>query len=928
MAIVFAVAILARVVFNLSLEHRLCHFGDAFFFLTSGAQLLIAIKTGVLLHLSDLHAPASLGLQAMQSVSFADRLLIDGPVYPAYLAIIQCVIGLDPATSLFDAHTIQLSISNSLLDACACLLIYQMGRLAFDRTTGFIAGLMAAVYPAAILNTASCYSEPFSYFLIALWLPLLLTCSLRHIGKVAQLSACLATGVCTGLVILAKPIFIALPPMVALVIFSSWLLAWERRRPAGLGGRLTSRPYNQREFIRRIRKAVPCLVLVIVGALITVAPWVYFTGVVTGKPTLIVNRYPAFNLAMGNRLDSDGWRQYPMPPMSGNIKDVLKDIQNDFAGAPADYAAMQIRKASRLWAGSWNNFATTFVLSPEEQDCVQQWLLLSGLCGLLFALSKFSLSTRQGKSAIVLAVVALLHCIYIAFEPQSRYAYSAMPCVITLAAFAISFLFRSDTKLRLRTAVVLIAGLAFIVFKRFSPSIISLIHPLVTNQSVLFIDAALWIVAWSAVVLMIYRCTQGLAARTTLAAFWLAISANLLCSSLYSENRYEAKLTISEAKPANQSINIADGDQQPKYLLVDVSSNSMSPAVVALINGRELAPPLPWWQVSANNQELISALSVQAHGMGRSIQSFRQWWVFSIPQDALKAGSNEVSICKRPGFAGDVTLFADYPLAYSGGPVGAAPCAARMAHGATPTTKASGTLARSDAASRPYSGSSKAWLPSLDGASWTKAFSSVFRNEPRIYSQMDVTPERAAAALKQTDPVPRVFIVDTAPNKNAVGNPEALTLTKDTVAVDGSYPPSFFLTPMSAMTLPQHLPPASRFRLCADVQAPKQPTNAFASVSFTASPHGKPIQWTSPWQPTSSRVTKTWSPWDFGDQIPADILDSPDAKVTVTVSPFAADLLFLNKKQALKRSISMKNVRLEFSPGNSYPSPVANPILR
>jgi hypothetical protein len=865
---IFVVALLIRVVFNLSQEHRLCHFGDAFYFLTSGSQLLAALKSGMLTHLSELHTQATVGVQTMTSVSFIDRILIDGPVFPAYLAMVQTAIGLSPDAPHFDLYSLQLAISNSLLDSIACVLIYQSARLAFDRTSALIAGMLASFYPAAIVNTASCYSEPFSYFLLSAWIPLWFATQLRHLSRVQFSIIVFATGILSGMLMLAKPIFIALPPLCAALTLLMSL-------PQSIG--------------KTLRNPVPVLMAILLaglGSLLTFTPWLLFTGAVTGKSSIVVNRYPAFNFVMGNRLESDGWRQYPQPYVPAEMKNAVQIAKDDFQRAPIEYAAMQIRKATRLWAGSWNNFERSFFISAQAQDCVHQILLLAGALGLLIACG-LKRHSRQFKASVLLATIALFHCIYMAFEPQARYAFSAMPCVIVLAGFALSFLMKRGSTTRIPLAIALTAGAVFIIGHRYVPTAIHTIYPLVRSHAAVFMDAALWVGTWSAVCILALKLATTTLSRATLLTGWLGVSIVLFASTSFEQSRFEVPLSLKN-QAISRDIQIPQERLGNKYLLFDVqlsdSSAGISPPVAASINGAPLAMPMPWWQVSGDNSELVSALSVQAQGMGTSIQNFRQWWVCPIPAKLLKPGTNTVCITPTSSDS-KVALMADYPLAYEG---------------------------------------RTAWLPAFDKASWTKAFTTIFRNEPRLYDKIRVSEDLAAAAKTQSQPVPRLFLLDGG-NSGTTASTSAALITAEK-PVEASNPSSFALT---AQAVP--VPPAVRqggyFRLTADARSLKRSTDAFATVTFTSDIDGKPVQWCSPWQPTHINTDKTWSHWAFSDRIPAAVLRGQNPTVSVTASPFPADLLFLNKKQALKRAISLKNVELEFIPAGLYPQPATEITL-
>lgn len=758
----FLIALCIRVAFNLTQESRLCHFGDAFYFLTSGSQLLAAVKSGTLLNLAALQQQATIGVNAMMSHSLVDRILIDGPVFPAYLALVQFIVGLNPAAPHFDVYSLQIAVCNSIMDAVACVLIYQTARLAFDHRSGRIAGLLAAFYPAAIINTANCYSEPFAYAMVALFLSLLFASQLRHRNAFVTHSLSFLLGISAGLLMLAKPIFVLLPPLCAILL-----------------------PLLSRKF-HPMRAAVA-----IAGLALTLAPWLIFTGIVTGKSTLVVNRYPAFNFLMGNRIASDGWREYPLPPLPLDMKDAIQLIADQAKSQPAEFFGMELRKPIRLWAGSWNNFEKSFVLTPPLQDAYHQLLIVLGVFGLSAALSLHPLRSRIGRSALILTIVPVFHCIYLAFEPQSRYAFPAMAALIPLAAFALSS-------------------------RTFVP--------------------------------------KTIAARCVLGLFSLVLAISVAAEFTFKQERWQRAITET---PVARTFTapLVDG-----YIIVDaipISSTSVR------TNGIELPAPVPVWQLVENSGELFGALSTQSNGMGKPMTDFRQWWAFPVQKTLLKESGNRIEI----SVPGGSTVYGDSLQAFTG---------------------------------------KAAWLPSLQISSWTKAFTTIHRDEPRLYERLTLT---AHAEGQQV--MPRAYFI---PAKSSMAPGTIKMIDFNAKTITGADPTTYTLGSVNSLN------GAGRFRFTASVQSPKTPTNAYAAVIFSGTVNGKRKDWTSPWQPTSLAVDKAETRWCVQDAIPADIAGAPDASASILISPFTADLLFLNKKQALKRSLFVKQARLELLPAAAFPA--------
>ncbi|MGH9551543.1 MAG: hypothetical protein ACRD3W_19310, partial [Terriglobales bacterium] len=123
-----------------------------------------------------------------------ELLIRSGPTYSFYLSLLCRMFGLPKVIDFNTFNGVGFVTCNIFFDAVACMLIYYAARLAFSRRTALIAGLLAAIYPAAIANTAHCYAESFGFFLVSAWICLLCCVMLRHISTAARAAASLGIG--------------------------------------------------------------------------------------------------------------------------------------------------------------------------------------------------------------------------------------------------------------------------------------------------------------------------------------------------------------------------------------------------------------------------------------------------------------------------------------------------------------------------------------------------------------------------------------------------------------------------------------------------------------------------------------------------------------------------------------------------------------
>ena len=474
LTLICVAAFVLRCVYLLSLDHLLCQFGDGYFFLAGASKLRELICTAIQsghLNLLDALPPASAnGMVALGSVSVSDRLMVDGPVFPGYLALVQALVGLPPGSLLFDGKAMQMSLIRALLDSFTCLLIYAGTRPAFGGKAGCIAAFLFAVYPPSIINTQSSYTEPFACFVLALWSWLVLVAFGRHATGPQDQPTCqsipsaqesskktssailfAALGAISGILVLTRPPFIFLPIVFALILVLLRLL----------GGGV---PRQLR--LRQFAFALP----LVAGLFVVLLPWLAFTHKVTGQFSVCVNRVPAFNLFLGNQLQRDGWRAYPF---SENIPEqtsvAAKQILDQAVNEPFAFASMELRKIPRLWAGTWNEFQyALFGVPLALQEIFHQVMLSLAALGLLLLLTSRKCRQKYDAAISLFIAVLVVHNLYLAFEPISRYAMTAMPAVFMLASYIIA---RLGAQPKVLATVVFALTLAALLINLQSPVI-------------------------------------------------------------------------------------------------------------------------------------------------------------------------------------------------------------------------------------------------------------------------------------------------------------------------------------------------------------------------------------------------------------------------------------------------------------------------
>jgi 4-amino-4-deoxy-L-arabinose transferase-like glycosyltransferase len=913
---IFAIAFALRYLYNaVFMEHRIAHFGDAYNFLRSGTCLLEAASSShnVFEYIHKIYyaaAPQAQILQSMTSMKLMDRLLIDGPVYPSYLALVQWLSGINPANPIFDAHSVQICLCNSVVDALACVFIYVCGMLAFNRRAGLIAGLLFATYPAAIINTQHCYSEPFSYFLLSIWTACTLFASLRHTRKpVMQALAWFGIGLFSALMMLAKPAFILLPPMVFTALLP---LIYLRNK-----NRLHSLAWKTL-LLNGMTLAI--------GIALPLIPWACFNKAASGQYSIFVNRVPSFNIFHGNQLKTDGWRAYPYyGTFPGDSKLVIASLLEDAKKEPLPFIGLQFKKIARLWSGVWNEYHySLFGIPIEVQSLYHQLLLLLGslsLLSLIFA-GRNQVFSRSFSSAIVLGVIVLFHFVYIPFEAISRYAITAIPAICILIAAMFSKIAHQKLPTSKLLGVLFFSTISFVIVAAsgITANSIASIFPQLPLWTcpvlATLVDLTCLLVSFIAACNFLSAVISNKNARRfALASEAILFSLVGIVAAFYTIQSHDWKewnCLLSKDFGVVQKIRLPADFSAPRastaFILMDLDSQTLAPPVTVHLNGRELTEtPVPLAQFQPNNSDILQCLAIQAEGMSRDVRGFRHWWVVPFPSELLKAGSeNQIRVDSA---LATVKLFGDF------------------------------------AETKPGTGvDGFSYLPSLRSFSYTKGFTTFDHRDPRVMEKMEVLGSTAPVSgdLSQSFgtqygnyririllPVNEPTQGDAARNadsgvqtSNQTDLPEPVTLLSEdeTQHVNGNNPASF-VPRISSINLPTGLPDGTRFQFSCKTRSIKGTHAYFVGLTFTGTDErGKQNAWNSKWQPIGISASREFKITSFSDIIPAEVLAWKHLQVHPMFSPFQPDYLFLKRREALKSTIDVSSAHLSFLPPLNLPT--------
>lgn len=937
--LVLLLALTIRVVYNLFFfEHRICDIGDSSYYLTAGKALADLIRASWSeTHLGDflvrLCQPTTVipgSFQSFSSTNLSDRLLLDGPIFPSYLAGLFLLIGAQTgaaANLALNANSQFYAIANSVVDSFSCALVCAFTSLAFGRKTGLLAGIGLALYAPSIINTQQCYGEPFAYFLLCCWALLLVLLSRSdRLGTSTNggesklyLLNCFLLALFSGLLMLAKPAFVFLP-WLGIAVYLVTLAIYK----------------GARKHLAAINKSKLLLALLTfaLGLALALAPWLGFTRSVSGQMMLVVNRAPQYNLYIGNYLATDGWKTWPT---QANIPNTMADakafVMDEFKTFPLALIGLFLRKIARLTVGVWNEFQYPLVLfSIVEQNIWQGVLLLLGCLGLAAVLGKKeppaavldSLSLPAAASVAVVgennsakalalsfAAVILFHLIYACFEPVPRYAITAMPLVMAFAAQGLLTVYGAiaqSKNLLQRASVLLLVALVLCGFSclyRFVSFVPQLVwfFPVCSFEQIRIFAALLWCLYFVSVFVLLGQCLKliGASSKSSLAclllaatltisstaAFYLQDPALRECSTLLVPGGvfYDTKLGLSAVEVQKMRYPAAelkkDGQVSPySFLLIDCESSAPPPVLTVVVNGilQSKGHAMMWNELLPAEKDVPVILDLQSRAMSLDKRLLRQWWAIRIFTGCLKENAENEVVLSVPAGSEPVRIFGDFEDAKN---------------------------------------NTDLLIPSLNKFSWTKGFLTFDHRDARPYEAEPRTPSTApeskSLALK-TEQRYRIRLACPRLNKQEVAmprTPNVILSRLGELIVTGSDPRTFKLQrPVSESGITANM----RFDFSFEVGKCKGRKPVEVALAFSGTKGGQPITWRSQWQPACVEAGPDWKKYTYSSLLPADFDQWRNITCSVSMSPFIADQLYLHPKEAQRAQMTVRNLRVEVSP--------------
>lgn len=418
----------------------------------------------------------------------------------------------------------------------------------------------------------------------------------------------------------------------------------------------------------------------ILGAALVLLPWAMCKHVLTGKPSISVDRYGSYNLWAGCNLSNDGWDVLPSQfvchpeQFTKSIPDVIQEIKQEAFAAPANFADLMLRKPARLAAAPWNDFQTPSLgFSWQTQRFWHQLLLFAAMFGFA-SLVHAAIERKNLKWALLATITGSLityHLINVLFITMSRYFVVAMPAVILLASWLL------DQLTRQRAAKVKAQVTGLVLFPFVSTTAMLLLEPAIAGKVIEHIGTDAFRLAYPLAVLVPLAVSLAIVTRNwrSRKLVWSLGGATAICcfvSADYDARNVPAVITSdmkhsSNNRASERQVNlqtesltrILEAGTKPGdyawYLVLD-HKDGLAPAGLKVeINGLETpANWRPLWAMMPTFRESFTYLTAFAYSASKPVEHIKQWSCIPISQDRLLEHKNHITI------TGGLDLRADY----------------------------------------------------------------------------------------------------------------------------------------------------------------------------------------------------------------------------------------------------------------------------
>lgn len=836
-----------------------------------------------------------------------------GPVLPVMTAAWYALVG-KPAIA---QHWPVAATLTCFLSAVIAPLLYLWGKRLAGPGTGRIAGLLAATYPAFLVNSGRLLSEiPAIAICTAALFVVSVICEklinrLQELPPRPSVLSTLGSGItvggCAGLVMLARPPLVLLPFVlcVTLPLLYTWCLRRWKRDIAGDRG--CAPP------IRPTPKVVAVFLSgVVCGAACLLAPWATVKTILTGKPSITVDRYGAYNLYAGCSVSNDGWDVLPSvfvthpERFEKSIPQVAASVAAEAVAQPGQFVDLMLRKPGRLIATPWNDFQTACLGVPWYlQRFWQQFLLLAAFFGLI-SIAAGGVIRRDTRLLIFTGIAGTAityHLVNDLFITMSRYFVVCMPLILLCGAKLLDDV--AAARVRHRDVMML----ALFLFPTISTAgaIILADEACIANISGVF-KALSFPAVFSVVITSALAASLILGCRENSNARFLRLPVSILMAlltmcCLCSSRDYAAEVgtiirtdagkpltlvanncsvgpdaAVAPGAPASSLLQgtdrgtgASDANVMRWFVVADIVGHSADKDLSVLFNDRQIGGDwTPLWSRMPAARENLTYLAAFAYSAGKQIDDIKQWSCIEVPPSAVSAQTNTVVI-EQPGnvFRCD---FNDADHGFR-----------RL---------------------------------SLEKFSWSKGFFADMPGEMRVLEPSSFSPDRVSDLERMVSHVvPRAFLI-------AVPGPQGLSENPVSARLDFALPPQIVGRSAESrlksveLTEIEFDPPAdsalARIHVSAKVRTVKGPGKASLCLVERVRSNGSVHEEFAPGAPQTIETGPEWTSFHFDDFVPVSPNDRLESlKLLFAGRPWWEVLSYNNTKG--KTEMEFSDVRVTVS---------------
>jgi hypothetical protein len=563
-----------------------------------------------------------------------EPLMMDGPILPLLGAAWFTLIHKSP--DLYDMRA-ALALQALLHGASACCMFFAARRILNNSRWALFAGLLWAAYPSAVLGAGRFMTENITSTLL-----LLMVCVVPKQATEKYFRS-FVLGFIAAAVGLLKA---ALLPGILVGLLVAGASIW---RNSSVDIRLLAK----RMILHSVSLAL--------GALIILAPWLFFTKEATGNYSITAQREPVLNIVIGGNSETDGWSGNPETDFVKLFDTVNGDKAGTFLGIwqanLPKLSNIAIRRVTRLWSSPWNDCLSKFMgLTLPAQWFWHQLILYLAVFGtLLVAFHKSARSSHVVNPLICLSgSILAAHFVYVVFNASPRQAFTSMPFLVLLTCCSLYQIARSNNATR---AAMYIA--VSMIFWLVTASI-----DLHSTLEIIHAESAAYLISW-----LIYCIAAALGScaivainedRKTFFPSFLAqvVPAAVICAAFASTANIspEWQCDLKPGLQINRTVSLRP-DLKPDWAVLIVDGDYGLTKASVEINGTKLTEPLTSLFTLTSDKNPMVNYAVFGGVSNKNPEQLRQWRAAVVPLSLLKPQENKISIQSK---SGDATVYGSF----------------------------------------------------------------------------------------------------------------------------------------------------------------------------------------------------------------------------------------------------------------------------